>query len=204
MKQLISLLLLAVFFPGCSDEDAVTNPTPVKDIWPMKVGNQWTFEDQVLDSAGNVLQLDTTIWLIAKDTVIQGETWHIITINDVRDPEIQPGAKRSDGVWAWDGSSGYLVWKYPATVGDSWMIWTDTATVESINETAAVPAGTFVCVKYKWVGDRDQNRVYQCHYLSPGIGRVKTEEFFRTAGGFVYVRFRNELISSNLSHVSFW
>jgi hypothetical protein len=195
MKQLLCFLPLALLVLGCSDDNKITNPTPVKEIWPLKVGNQWTFEDQVLDSAGNVVQLDTTIWLITKDTVIQGATWYIFTINGVPDPEVQPGANRSDGVWAWDGSSGFLAWKYPTAVGDTWLIWTDTATVESINETVAVPAGTFVCLKYKWVGDRDPDRAYQCHYLSPGIGRVKTEEFFRTAGGFVFVRFRNELIS---------
>jgi hypothetical protein len=195
VKKSLYFLPLALLVLGCSDDNKVTNPTPVKEIWPLKVGNQWTYEDQVLDSAGQALQLDTTVWLISKDTVIEGKTWYILTINGVREPEVLPGANRNDGAWAWDGSSEYLFWRYPAAVGDTWIVMTDTATVESVNSTVAVPAGTFVCVKYKWVGDRDRDRNYQCHYLSPGVGRVKTEEFFRTAGGFEYVRFRNELIS---------
>jgi len=142
-----------------------------------------------------VLQLDTTIWQVEKDTMIQGETWYIFTINGVRDPEVPPGTERSDGVWGWDGSSAFLAWKYPAAVGDTFMIMTDTATVESLDDTVTVPSGTFVCLCYKWVGTRDPDRDYQCHYMSPGTGRVLSEEYFRTTGGFVYVLFRYLLIS---------
>ncbi len=198
MKWVFCLLLVAALASGCDKNDKSTNPQKTVEIWPLKVGNQWTYEDQLLDTAGNIFHWDTTVMLIAKDTVIQGETWYITTVNGIRDPETLPGKNRSDGLWGWDGSSGMLVWKYPATVADTFKFGIDTVTIESIHDTVTVPAGTFVCLNYKWVDNEDPGRVYQYHYLSPGVGWILGEEYYRTSGGFIYPQLRNVLISYSL------
>ena len=198
MRFISALLLVIAVLCGCDDDDEVTNPPAAKSLWPLKVGNEWTYENQVLDPAGAVLQYDTTVFQVAKDTVVEGATWYILTLNGARDSEVLPCRSRSDGVWAWDGASAFLFWKYPAAVGDSWIILTDTAAIEAVGESVTVPAGTFTCVNYKWTGSRDPDRVYQYHYMSPGVGRVKSDEYYKTAGDFVYVHFRDLLISYSL------
>lgn len=167
-----------------------------KLIWPFSIGDEWTHEHQVLDSTGTVIQRDTMVLVVDKDTVVQGSTWFLLTINGLRDDEMEPWQNRSDGVWAWDGSVAYLAWKYPAMAGEVYLMGADSVIIESIDEVVTVPAGTFVCVDYRWPGARgDSSRVYQNHHFAPGIGWVFSEEHYKTPSGFVYVHFRTRLIA---------
>lgn len=197
MKRVVCLLLLIVLSSDCSDNDKSSNPKEAVEIWPLKIGNRWVLEDQLLDSVGNVLQLDTTAILIAKDTTIEGGTWYIATANG-SSGEMLPGQIRDDGMWGWDGDSAVLVWKYPATIGDVFIIGFDTVTTVSIDTSITVPAGTFVCINYRWKDNFEPNRIYQYHFLSPGVGYVCAEEYYRTAGGTEYVRNRSVLLSYDL------
>ncbi|MEW5796869.1 MAG: hypothetical protein AB1772_10990 [Candidatus Zixiibacteriota bacterium] len=194
MRHAIILVFTLILLAGCDSSDKSTNPTPPKQILPLTVGNFYVYENAVLDSAGSVIGADTVIWTVAKDTIIQNERWYIMTVNGVRDPEVSlPTTNRGDGLWV-DGPSGFLLFKYPAAVNDTVFFGSDTSTVESIHDTITVPAGTFECINYKWVGSRDEDRAYQYHYFSPGVGHVKTDEYYRTTSEFVYVRYRMVLL----------
>lgn len=195
MKRLLCFLPLALLFLGCSDDDKATNPTTPKEIWPLKVGNQWAYENTELDSAGHVISVDTSVIAVEKDTMIQNERWYITTVNGARDPEMFPGTTRSDGMWGWDGTSGLLAFKYPAAVNDTFMAGNQVVIVESIHDTVTVPAGTFICYNYKWPEPPSSSRPYQFYYLSPGVGLVKTEEYRKAAGGQIYLNIRMALIS---------
>ena len=197
MKRLLCLLPLALLFIACSDDNKGTNPTQTQEVWPLKVGNQWVGEDTEVDSAGNILRVDTTILAVSKDTVIGGERWYIITVNGNRDPEVPILASRSDGLWA-GGPSGGLFLKYPAAVNDTFMMGSQVVVVESVHDTVTVPAGTFVCLNYKWPEPSTSERPYQLHYYSPGIGGIKAVEYRKTAGGYIYPNFQSVLISYTL------
>lgn len=114
MKWVFCLLLVAVVSSGYTDDDKSSTPQQVVAIWPLKIGNQWTYEDQLLDTE------------------------------------------------------------------------------------VTVPAGTFICVNYLWGGQGESDKICQYHYLSPGAGWVKGEEYYRTDGGLEYPRSRNLLISRTL------
>ncbi|HVP36985.1 MAG TPA: hypothetical protein VMT04_08330 [Terriglobales bacterium] len=192
---IVALLFLLIIVSGCKSNSKLTNPGPVKQIWPLAVGNEWTFQETEVDSAGNVLSADTSVWAVSKDTMIGSERWYIITVNDTIDPEmINPLTNRSDGLWG-GGPSGGLIFKYPATVNDTFMIGNQVTIVVSIHATVMVPAGTFVCYNYEWPEPPSSDRPYQFHYMSPGIGFVKAEEYHKTPGGYIYLNFRSELIS---------
>lgn len=195
MKWVHCLLLVVVVSSGCPDNDKSSTPLSVMEIWPLKVGNQWVLEEQILDSGGNVLHYDTTALSIIKDTTIQAGTWYVLAENGVEDPEVPPIQSRGDGLWIWNGSAALLQFKYPAEIGDTYMCGSDTTTIESLHDSLSVPAGIFVCVNYRWGEDDGPGRIYQYHYLSPGIGVVKYEEYYRTIGGFEYVESRTVLIS---------
>lgn len=197
MKWLLCFLPLALLIPGCSDDNKIANPTQVEQIWPLKVGNEWVGEETEFDSAGNVLRFDTTVIAVSKDTVIGSERWYIITVNGNRDPEAPILAGRSDGLWA-GGPSGGLFFKYPAVVNDTILCGNQLVVVESIHATVTVPAGTFVCYAYKWPEPSTSDRPYQLHYLSPGFGNIKSVEYHKTAGGYIYPSFCSVLISYTL------
>ena len=198
MRTILSLLSLLVLVSGCGSENlTVTNPTPVPKIWPLKVGNQWTLENRVTDSLGDLVRVDTSVVLIAKDTVIQQETWYIPTVNGVRDPDMNLVTNRNSGLWQ-GGSNGYLLFKYPAKAGDTYVIPMGKATVLSVNDTMQVPVGTFICHTYKWVGDGEVNRAFQWQYFAPGVGWVASVEFYKTPGGTVYPGVYHLLISYEL------
>lgn len=195
MRWVYGLLLVLLLSSGCGDDNKVISPSEKIQIWPLKVGNQWTYEETVLDSAGNVVNADTSVWEVVQDTLILGETWYILTIDGVVDSEFSPVANRGDGLWQ-GGPSGALVFKYPAAVDDTCMLGTDTAIVESITDTITVPGGTFVCYNYKWVGNSyNGERPYQFHYMSPGIGFIMAEEYHKTPEGYIYPNVRSVLLS---------
>jgi hypothetical protein len=192
---LVTSLFFLVVLCGCKSNSKVTNPGPVKQIWPLAVGNEWVSQETEVDSAGNVLYVGTVVLAVSKDTVIGAERWYIITVNGNIDPEMMnPVTNHSDGLWA-GGPSGGLTFKYPATVNDTFMMGNQVVIVESIHDIVTVSAGTFVCYNYKWPEPPSSDRPYQFHYLSPGIGFVKAEEYHKMAGGYIYPNFRSELIS---------
>jgi len=198
MKQVLVLLVLLGLLAGCGDDEKeVTNSSQATYIWPLKVGNQWTIETTVLDSAGEIIEADTVVFELVGDTLIQDETWYILAVDGMIDPEMSPLTNRDDGLWH-GGPSGGLIFKYPAAVNDTFMVGTDTATVESINDTITVPAGTFICYNYKWAGPSDPDRPYQFHYLAPRVGIIKDEEYRKTAGGYIYCNIRWKLLSYSL------
>lgn len=197
MKWLFCLLPLVMLFIGCGEDDKIVNNTPAARIWPLEVGNEWIYEDRELDSAGNPIRVDTSFILVDKDTLIGNERWYIITANGVRSQEIGLIGNRGDGLWQ-GGPSGNLVFRYPVTLADTLVFGENTATVESIHDTVTVPAGTFVCINYKWTGGDDSERPYQFHYMSPSVGFIKAEEFHETGSGYIYPYYRSVLISYQL------
>ena len=74
----------------------------------------------------------------------------------------------------------------------------DATVIVVSKETVTVPAGTFVCYTYKWSEPSTSDRPYQLHYLSPGYGNIKSVEYRKTAGGYIYPSFSSVLISYTL------
>jgi hypothetical protein len=196
MKRMFCLMLLSALLSGCGGDDNSTNSIHVKQIWPLKVGNQWIFEWRESDSAGNVIVVDTSVLEVKKDTLIDGEMWYIITEDGARTDVSVPTTVRSDGLWV-GGSSGELFAKYPAAVNDTFVSGVDTAIVESVNDMVAVPAGAFICYKYKYP-ESAGSRAYQYRYFSPGVGFIKGEEYLKTDGGYIFRNILMVLLSYEL------
>jgi hypothetical protein len=189
----IGLLLSILLVASCGDKS--TNPKQVGDIWPLKVGNLWRAQVVEYDTNAVVISTDTLVLEVAKDTIIHNETFYIITVNGVRDPEVPPLTERSDGIyWYWSlPDTIALCLKYPAAVND-WFYWgNDSAVVVSTNISVTVPAGTFSCYQYDIYSSPSQLK--QSSYYSPYYGPVKSEEYSKTQGGRLYVYLKMELIS---------
>lgn len=176
-----------------------STPSFSAGIWPLAVGNQWTWHETNYDTSGAVT--DTAVWLIeiVKDSLVNGEHWFIMTGNGERFSEYV--LARADGLYLADSLGNIdLKFKYPAQVNDSFAThWGDRiAVVEAIDDLVTVPAGTFVRYRYKTTDT--VNFMADFEYLSPGIGFVRGDGYTWKAGPGTdpYLAFRIQLMSYQL------
>ncbi len=169
MKRLAILLVCAAFF-CCGDDDDPTGPNQGGEIYPMAIGNTWTYEVVDFDTSGIEESRDTIWTTVVRDTVIEGETWYVTeSLDDEDGIHLSYCTSRSDGFWA-DWPEEQLYYKYPANVGDRYMVDEDTVVVESLSESVTVPAGQFNCVRYNV---RDNMFPLSTNsWLSPEVGLV--------------------------------
>ncbi|MCK9422730.1 MAG: hypothetical protein M0Q38_09035 [Bacteroidales bacterium] len=171
MKQITNALFVIFFLLlliSCRKE---YSPTPFQtQIFPLNVGNHWTFQTTIADSTHTIHVND-----VLKDTLINQEQWFILTYDTVIRTVCRNTAR---GWWyIFEGKSpsvmkSDLFWKYPSTVNDQYLTADSSyVTIVSVNETVKVPAGIFNCYHYHMV---HYKQGYECEeYLAPGYGLVK-------------------------------
>jgi len=189
----IAVLLVCAVFLCCSDNDS-TGPSDDGEIYPLAIGNTWTFEVAQFDTLGNVESLDTISGEVVRDTVIAGETWYVTEGED--EDGIHSGycILRSDGFYeGWPQEE--LLYKYPVQVGDWYMVEDDTVQVEDLSESVSVPAGDFDCVRYRIHGYLPIV-IYQ--RLCPNVGLVSVEANLERANGDLLLAMRIRLLSYTL------
>lgn len=139
-------------------------------IYPLKVGNEWTFL-QIYSFHGTILGTDTVTEEIVGQKVIRGETWYLLKSTNWVDQYI---TARQDGIYKYftDLDTAVLLYKYPASMGDSYNSGYDSytgyddkdtvlalpMTVDSTNVTLSVPAGQYQCYKYTQPEDASTSR----------------------------------------------
>jgi hypothetical protein len=167
VKRILLLLGFLLSLSSCKNDSAPTGAQPnAGEILPLKVGNQWIGRVASLGSPSLPPYLDTMV--VTKDTMIQNEEWFFLTGWSLY------VANRSDGLWAYNDSQTWLLWKFPAGEGDSYRRLFDTVTVVSTNAIVSVPAGTYHCYQYHFeVSDYNE-------YLSPEVGPIKVGPYIVT------------------------
>jgi hypothetical protein len=137
-----------------TDPSGITSP-----IYPLKVGNKWTFRETFLSSSGTVFGSDTVSQTIVGEEMINGEKWFLLTSTANADQLI---TARQDGIYLYytDINSVVLKYKYPAAMGEEYTSgyeeWTGAIltlvtfqmTVDSTNEVVSVPKGKYQCYNY--------------------------------------------------------
>jgi hypothetical protein len=140
---------------GKSDNE-ITDPVGIiSPIYPLKVGNTWTYKDNFLLINGTVIGSDTITQTIVGEKLIGGEKWFLMNDNQLI-------TARNDGIYFYysDLNTAVFKYKYPAVMGDNYVsgypeFIADTLTlinfnmsVDSVNEVLSVPYGNFACTKY--------------------------------------------------------
>jgi len=137
-----------------TDSSGITSP-----IYPLKVGNKWTFRETYLFSDGTLLGSDTVTQAIVGEEMMNGEKWFLLKSTAYVDQLI---TARQDGIYVYysDIKTAVLKYKYPTTMGEEYASgyeeWTgavDTLvtfqmTVDSTNEVVSAPRGQYQCYKY--------------------------------------------------------
>lgn len=202
-----SIMLAAILtLQSCSRSPAspqnIQN-SPNLQLFPMAVGNSWTYTKSNYDASGNVTASMNATLTIPRDTTISGETWYFYAYHGTI-----YWTTRADGVWRWPFTPGEittpsLYLKYPTvagdTISDSNTVFTRTITTTlSLDSLTTTPLGNFHCVLYRQ-SDFRNDTLYSEEYMyySPGIGWIATDEYRQDSLGR-HKAFRQELISYSL------
>jgi len=136
-------------------ESQTPGPGIASQIYPLKVGNEWTFL-KTYSVNGKVMGTDTVREQIVGEEDIKGEEWFLLRSDDYVDQYI---TARLDGVYRYfpDLDTAVLFYKYPATAGDSYnsgyeLGVNDTLTIVPLVNPASVADPTHHCSGY-WLRD---------------------------------------------------
>lgn len=174
---------------NCKDNS--TNPAENSiGIIPLKAGNYWIYESKDLDSSGIVHKISYDTVKIISRVNLSGSIYYFSGDNRFL-------FNSSDGLYLKDTSDlsfQYLIYKYPAKVGDKFQSvnMSDSVTVESLNTEYTCPRGKFSCYVYN-----TGNYLYE--YLSPNIGLIADLEYGTTDFGNKYLSSKMELIEYHLN-----
>ncbi len=198
MKKLLFFLGIGVFiiFAGCKNNS--TEPANAKEIWPLKVGNNWVLKSHGYDSLGNVTDTINTTFTVISDTTIKGIQLYVIkeVINSNSNNIYY--CNLSDGFYQYltykDSLS--LILKYPVSIGETFLSGIDTFQIKSTNEQISVPAGNFSCCHYENTGNSINKTIYYC---TPGVGIIKIEAYAKNSQNNFSLILKTELISYKIN-----
>jgi hypothetical protein len=178
-------IVLAIFVCCANPSDKST--APVKQIWPLAVGNIWVYS--------GVPYTDDTARVLS-DTIISNEAWFLYARWGTRSLL----TNRTDGLYLYDTAPGHsgarLLMRYPPASPASYVITyapfdtlvTRTVDIGSLDTSIQTPGEHFSCIHYAFdvVTYRFNNlpveipRVDYC--MAPGIGDVSGMQIQDSAG----------------------
>ncbi|HUI31806.1 MAG TPA: hypothetical protein VLX91_16475 [Candidatus Acidoferrales bacterium] len=189
----LSISLILFTLSSCKKSNPA-GPSGGDQIWPLKVGDSWTFTITQYDSTGNVTATFPYTYSVTGDTVVAGETWYLVS-----NWGPYPCTNRDDGLWEMEVSiSGIfqgLLFKYPANTGDAWWSGADSVYVQSTSASITVPRGTYTCYEYLLFY---RSSLVVDYYYCPGTGWIESDWYATTSTGQSYKRHHSELTSFTL------
>lgn len=183
----ILLISSLIFFliSGCkSKSNPVVPPSIPQNIMPLSVGNYWKYQRVYYDPNGNITNVDTFKVAITKDTIINFTTWFFddyfwIYYNN-----------KSDGLWIYSNISSWLMWKYPAQIGETYYAGSDTVKVISTDKALTTLIGVYHCYSYEY----NFRGLPIDTFISPGLGIVYSESAISINNGKPYIDSKSYLI----------
>ena len=186
-------LLLSVFI-CCSD-----NVSPIEneelDLIPLKLDNEWEYEQTTSDSTGKIDYIDYNIESVLKDTVISNIRWYQFnTSNYIW------YTNKEDGYWSYiiankshstDSDTTQLVFKKDYYRGENFHAFD----VIAVDTMIIVPAGKFNCIHLSYKFDDPDNYLLFSYevFLSAGIGRVKWMQIGEISNNQKFTPYKGEL-----------
>ena len=204
---LFSTMATVILITSCSQKQATEPNYQSGAIIPLKVSNVWRTQSTFFDSLCNSLSSRIDTFYVVRDTLIDNERWFT---NSSLPHTSYHFTNRSDGHYHryQDYSSPtlsiFLMWKYPASMNDSFYI-PDTYSytiVTSISDEVTVKAGSFNCYQYRWRYNNwpGPNEVYREQaWLSPNVGDIKHLGYIKLPSGREYLYYASELVSYRLN-----
>jgi len=197
IHSLLFILLLSILILRCS-EPTEPNSSP-SVIIPLKIGNTWNYSRTVYDSTGFVYYTDNIISSVQRDTIINYTKWYGFTD--------APGSvyftNKLDGYWAlqtiaypyFPNDTSFIVYEYPAHVGDIYGSPNSPREVVSVDEHITVSAGEFevIHIVTTFIGSNNYQLDSYEIYITPGIGIIKRMQLGKKYDGTKFVVYKYEL-----------
>ncbi|PKL85358.1 MAG: hypothetical protein CVV22_08080 [Ignavibacteriae bacterium HGW-Ignavibacteriae-1] len=181
MKYSVLLILTFLVFVSCT-ETGVNNGDNAKEIWPLKIGNSWTYNTYRYFSSDmdSLSFLITQTLRVSKKVTIMDEDWYFFE-SEGKMVKVAM-TNRKDGLWTIDFKdstkinvdSAKLRYKYPTKLNETYPSNSPAAITRSLNTEVVTPAGKFSCIwysNYNHIGTHENEGVF----CAPGIGDIKQE-----------------------------
>jgi hypothetical protein len=171
MKKYVFLMVAIFSFVLVSCDNSPNDPDDDGSvIYRLEYGSNWEYNTQYEGAA----RIEAHFNNVVKDTTINNEKWTVLSYDDSVFSYVKNKAdglyfntkNKTTGIW-----SSALYYKYKATVGETYTN-SDNVKIDvvSINDTISVPAGIFVCYKYRL---KYSESLTTLEYCSPNIGLIK-------------------------------
>ncbi len=198
MRTLLFVLILSILtFSACKDNS--TNPSSSKDVFPLKLGNQWTYRVSSYDSNDSLLTQYNDVWTIIADTLVLNERAFILESSNNKKYGFPLAALfiRSDGIYrlAQDNWNIELWYKYPVQQGNIYLLKSDTMKIGKTEMNLYLGGINYKCIEYLLNMNVDSAQTQNITYISLGIGRV-----YSSAKLYVKGKFTGEVTSELLSY----
>ena len=193
MKKLINkifLFLLLVTNFGCENNN---EPSEIQktEIIPLELGNYWKYQE------GTAFD---TIQVIGEDFVKSKRCFDILNGNIV-----DTRTNKEDGYYAIyyvppHLDTEWIIFKYLGKINETYAGYFGSATIVSISESISISLGTFKCYKYSFYSSNERgDETQHIDYVSPGIGIIIEEVYFKKIGGNQKLESRKELIKYKIN-----
>ena len=144
-------------------ENEITDPSGIiSPVFPLKVGNKWTFRDKHIQADGSLWDAGSVTQTIVGEKLIDGEKWFLLSPAIHADELI---TARQDGIYSYYShlKTAVLKYKYPVFQGEQYVSGYDVnprtntgydtlvnfrMSVISTNEIISVLHGQYICQKY--------------------------------------------------------
>lgn len=178
------------------EEDAnnEVNQTKELEIFPLKIGNSWTYKLNVYPKDDSVDTYREYTMKVVKNTSFNEKNYFSIEVDGNLEGNLY--INKEDGHFFLNSriSQNYdiLAYKFPCSVNDSWerlenqFVYRNKSisTVKSLNSKISVPYGEVECIEYdnekkSFFSTNDTLYILEKSYLKPGLGVVNISTFHK-------------------------
>lgn len=186
MKNLLAILILSIFFLfACNNTP--TTPSTSKELFPLKTNNQWNYRVTFYDSNDSIINQITDVWTIVADTTILNERAYIIESSNNKKNGLPNNVlfARNDGIYRLsDDWKANLLYKFPVTQGDTYLVDSDTMKIGMTDLTMYLGEKHYNCIEYLKDNVRNNTATNTITYMSAGVGVVYSSARFFDNGKF--------------------
>jgi hypothetical protein len=198
--RIVSLYFFAaIIFTGCSDSSTTTEPiasTPVQELFPLKVGNEWRYDHILFNPGWSIKAHDTVTFTVIDSLVVFNQIYYQIAYNGTPvSYYYQVGATDLYSVPVPGDDNPFHFLHLPiasgkeyTSVDTSFFDGTDSIVSREIlnhefsNLPTTVPAGSFACEQYtlhEFYGPtgKVEPTIDVLYWYSKGVGWVKRETY---------------------------
>ncbi|MFD3000957.1 hypothetical protein ACFS7Z_11330 [Pontibacter toksunensis] len=195
----VSVLLIQFTLSSCEKEVDIT---PVEQVVPLQVGNEWAYAVKDYDTHGNLLTTSSYAYTVRKDTTIDNSTWYILSDNRIvqnsRDGYVYYNEAGKQPVMIYPGTSfGEIGYMYKYQDYDLTVLTSRSQQMDTVEVFSESYASYLFKIenKYKAPTDVETHIITEHNYVSPGIGLVRTDIYYVDSEK---IRQRRELVSYTL------